>query len=68
MDDIRAMVDISKDIRIERLFEALKAADYYIERLEYAQRRRKVTDMTEAMEYYHRVGPPLIAAYEGDVV
>ena len=53
-----------QDIQIERLLEALKAADYYITRLELVQQRRRVSDMTEAMEYYHRVGPPLIAAYE----
>ena len=46
------------------LLEALKAAAYYIERLEMVQQRRKVRDMTEAMEYYHRLGPPLLAAYE----
>jgi hypothetical protein len=53
-----------QDIQIQTLYEALKAAAYYIERLEMAQQRRKVRDMTEAMEDYHRTGPPLIAAYE----
>jgi hypothetical protein len=53
-----------KDIRIQVMYEALQAAAYYISRLEAAQQRRKVRDMAEAMEHYHRVGPPLIAAYE----
>jgi hypothetical protein len=55
---------MSADIQIQRLYEALKAAAYYIDRLEAAQQRRKVRDMTEAMEHYHREAVPLIAAYE----
>ena len=53
-----------QDIQIQRLYEALKAAAYYIERMELVQQRRKVRDMTEAMEYYRRTALPLIAAYE----
>lgn len=53
-----------QDIQIERLHEALKAAAYYIERLELVHQRRTVRDMTEAMEYYRRLGPPLLASYE----
>lgn len=56
----------SKDIQIQTLYEALKAADYYINRLERVQRRLVVRDMTEAMSYWLRVGPPLIAAYESE--
>jgi hypothetical protein len=52
------------DIEIQTLYEALKAAAYYIERLELAQQRRKVRDMTEAMEHYHRVGVPVLAVYD----
>lgn len=52
------------DIEIQNLYEALKAAAYYIERLELVQQRRKVRDMTEAMEYYHRIAVPLLAAYD----
>jgi hypothetical protein len=52
------------DIEIQNLYEGLKAAAYYIERLELAQQRRKVRDMTEAMEHYHRVAIPLLAAYD----
>jgi hypothetical protein len=55
-----------QDIQIQRLYEALKTAAYYIERLELVQRRRKVRDMTEAMEHYHREAIPLIAAYDRD--
>lgn len=54
----------SRDIQIQNHYEALKAADYYIDRLEKVQRRHVVRDMTEAMEHYRRVGPPLIAAFE----
>ena len=54
----------AQDIQINRLLEALKAAAYYIERLEMVQQRRKVRDMTEAMEHYRREALPLIAAYE----
>jgi pyruvate/2-oxoacid:ferredoxin oxidoreductase beta subunit len=53
-----------QDTQIQTLYEALKAAAYYIERLEMVQQRRKVRDMTEAMEHYHHTGPALIAAYE----
>ena len=53
-----------QDIQIQTFYEALKAAAYYIERLELVQQSRKVRDMTEAMEHYHRIGPALIAAYE----
>jgi pyruvate/2-oxoacid:ferredoxin oxidoreductase beta subunit len=53
-----------QDIQIQTLYEALKAAACYIERLEMVQQRRKVRDMTEAMEHYHRIGPALIAAHE----
>jgi hypothetical protein len=53
-----------QDIEIQNLHEALKAAAYYIERLEMVQHRTRVRDLTEAMEHYHRVGPPLLAAYE----
>lgn len=35
-----------------RLSDAFAAADYYIDRLEAAQQRRVVRDMTEAMEGY----------------
>lgn len=54
----------SAEIELQGLYEALKAAAYYIERLELVQQRRKVRDMTEAMEHYHRVALPVIAAYE----
>lgn len=53
-----------EQLQIQGLLEALKAADYYIERLELVQRGKRVRDMTEAMEHYHRVGPPLINAFE----
>ena len=53
-----------KDIQIQRLYEALKAAEYYIERLELVQQRRRVRDMTEAMEHYRREALPLIAIYD----
>jgi len=56
-----------QDIQIQRLYEALKAAAYYIERLELVQQRRKVRDMTEAMEQYHREAVPLIAAYDREL-
>ncbi len=58
------MTSITKDIQIQRLCEALKAAAYYIDRLETAQRRRIVRDMTEAMECYRSEALPLIAAHE----
>jgi hypothetical protein len=61
------MNDISKDIQIQRLYEALKSAAYYIERLELVQQRRRVRDMTEAMEGYRREALPLIAAYEREL-
>jgi hypothetical protein len=51
-----------QDIEIQNLHEALKAAAYYIERLEMIQRRTRVRDLTEAMEHYHRVGPPLLVS------
>lgn len=53
-----------RDIQIQRLYEALKAAAYYIDRLEKVQRRRVVRDMTEAMEGWNNEGPALIAAHE----
>lgn len=53
-----------RDIQIQRLYEALTAAAYYIDRLEAVQMRRKVRDMTEAMEYYRREAVPLLAAYD----
>lgn len=54
----------ARDIEIQTLYEALKSAAYYIERLEMVQHRTRVRDMTEAMEHYHRVGVPVLAAYE----
>jgi hypothetical protein len=54
----------TQDIEIQTLYEALKAAAYYIERLELVQQRRKVRDMTEAMEHYHRVAVPVLAVYD----
>ncbi len=54
----------TQEIQIQRLYEALKAAAYYIERLELAQRGRKVHGMTEAMTYYHHITPALLDAYE----
>ena len=53
-----------KDIEIQNLYEALKAAEYYIDRLEAVAQRRKVRDMTEAMEHYHRLAGPVIAAFD----
>ena len=53
-------------IEIGRLYEALKVAAYYIERLELAQRGRRVRDMTEAMEHYHSAAVPIICAYENE--
>ena len=55
---------MEKDIQIQNLYEALKAAAYYVERLELVQRRKRVRDMTEAMEHYRRTALPLIEAYE----
>lgn len=57
-------VERSDEPELQILYEALKAAAYYIERLELAQQRKKVRDMTEAMEHYHRVGVPVLAAYD----
>ena len=54
----------TKDIQIARLLEALRAAAYYIERLESVAQRKRVRDMCEAMEHYNRVGPALIDAYD----
>jgi enoyl-CoA hydratase/carnithine racemase len=53
-----------KDIEIRNLYEALKAAEYYIDRLEAAAQRRRVRDMTEAMEHYHHSAKPVIAAFD----
>lgn len=55
---------MKKDIQIQNLYEALKAAAYYIERCELWMQRKRVRDMTEAMEYYRRTALPLISAYE----
>lgn len=54
----------TKDIEIRNLYEALKAAEYYIDRLEAAAQKRKVRDMTEAMEHYHRAAKPVISAFD----
>ena len=61
------MID-TRDIEIRNLYEALKAAEYYIDRLERVQMRKRVRDMTEAMEHYRREALPLIAAYERENV
>jgi hypothetical protein len=53
-----------RDIQIDRLLEAIRAAAYYIERLERVMERKRVRDMCEAMEHYRRVAIPLIAAYD----
>ena len=58
---------MNKDLQIQNLYEALKIAAYYIERMELVQQRRKVRDMTESMEAYHRTVPTLIAAYEKEM-
>lgn len=55
---------MSSDLQIQTLYEALRSAAYYVDRLEKAQCGKRVRDMTEAMEGYHRVVPALIAAYE----
>lgn len=54
----------SKDIQIRNLYEALKAAEYYIERLEAFAGGKRVRDMTEAMEHYHRIAPAVIDAFD----
>lgn len=51
-------------IEVRNLYEALKAAEYYIERLERVQMRKRVTDMCEAMEHYQRAAIPLVKAYD----
>lgn len=53
-----------RDIQIQRLYEALKVADYYIDRLQKVQLGQRVTDMTEAGDHYCREVLPLIEAYE----
>lgn len=51
-------------IEVRNLYEALKAAEYYIDRLERVQMRRRVRDMDEAMEHYHRTAVPVILAFD----
>lgn len=53
-----------RDIQIQNLYEALKAANYYIDRLQKAQLGQRVCDMVEAGDYYCRFALPLIDAYE----
>ncbi len=57
---------MDKEIQIQNLYEALKAAEYYIDRLERVQMRKKVRDMCEAMEHYNRTAKPLIAAMDAE--
>lgn len=54
----------TRDLEIRNLYEALKAAEYYIDRLERVQMRKRVTDMCEAMEHYHHAAAPIIKAYD----
>ena len=54
----------SKDIEIRNLYDALKAAEYYIDRLERVQMRKRVRDMPEAMEHYQRTAIPVILAFD----
>ncbi len=55
---------LEKDIQIQRLYEALKVADYYIDRLQKAQLGQRVRDMSEAGDHYCREVLPLLDAYE----
>lgn len=57
----------SRDIEIRNLYDALKAAEYYIDRLERAQMRKRVRDMTEAMEHYQRTAIPVILAFDKEM-
>lgn len=54
----------TRDIQIQQLYEALKAAEYYIDRLERVRMRRKVRDLGEAASHYEHTALPLIKAYE----
>ena len=49
-----------------RLYEALEAADYYIDRLQKAWLGTRVTDMGEAANRYCLIGLPLLEAHRGD--
>ena len=60
------MID-SKEIEIRNLYDALKAAEYYIERLERVQQRKRVRDMCEAMEHYRRTAIPVILAFDKEM-
>ena len=53
-----------RDIEIQNLYEALKAADYYIDRLQKVQLGQKVRDLPEAGEHYCHTALPLLEAYE----
>ena len=54
------------ELQIQKLYESLKAAAYYIERLEMFQSGKRVRDFAEAKEHYYRVAVPLIVAYESE--
>lgn len=53
-----------RDIQIQGLYEALKAAAYYVDRLEKAYLGQKIRDMAEASSHYQHTALPLIEAYE----
>lgn len=53
-----------RDIQIQQLYEALKAADYYIDRLKKLCLGTKVRDLAEAASHYCHVALPLIEAYD----
>ena len=46
--------------------DVMRAAEYYIERLEFAQQRKVVRDMAEAMEWYRRAEAALSTAKESE--
>ena len=55
---------MDKDIQIQRLYEALKTAAYYVDRLEKVHLGQKVRDLGEAASHYQCNVLSLIEAYE----
>jgi hypothetical protein len=53
-----------RDIQIQRLYEALKSAAYYVDRLEKVYIGQRVCDLGEASNHYQCTALPLIEAYE----
>lgn len=58
------MEKMDAEIRIQRLLEALKAAQYYVSRLERYRDGLTVRDLAEAEGHYRSEALSLIEAYE----